>query len=101
MQFTTSKRFVLFMNPVYLVLVIHVIEHSAIDTLFLGLTLVNQSHKPDGQFLADGEVDIVGKNIGIGDVGDLLERLVFASYLKSEFSINLEVSMVFSVFYRM
>ena len=64
------------------------------------MILINQSHKPDGQLLADGDVDVVGKNIGIGDVGDLLERLVFAAHLKSDLSINFEVALVFSVFYR-
>ena len=41
-----------------------------------------QSHYPQGEFLAYGVLYAVGKDVGVGEVGNLLERLVAPAYLK-------------------
>ena len=41
-----------------------------------------QSHYPQGEFLAYGVLYAVGKDVGVGEVGNLLERLITSSYLE-------------------
>ena len=37
---------------------------------------IQQSHYPQGEFLAYGVLYAVGQDVGVGEVGNLLERLV-------------------------
>ena len=55
--------------------------------------LVKESYQPDGEFLPNGELHGVGKNIRIGDVGNLVEGLVFTTYLNSNLAVNLEIAL--------
>ena len=42
---------------------------------------IQQSHYPQGEFLAYGVLYAIGQDVGVGG-GNLLERLVAATYLK-------------------
>ena len=46
------------------------------------LGLVEQSHYPQGEFLAYGVLYAIGQDVGVGEVDNLLERLVASAYLE-------------------
>ena len=43
---------------------------------------IQHPHYPQGEFLAYGVLYTVGKDVGVGEVGNLLERLVASAYLE-------------------
>jgi hypothetical protein len=45
--------------------------------------LIDESKEPQGYFVAETCLDVVGHNIAVGKVGNLLEALPFATNLES------------------
>lgn len=60
-------------------------RHTIVMPLF-AVSTSNSSilhpHQPQGEFLAYGVLYAVGQDVGVGEVGNLLERLVLAAHLK-------------------
>lgn len=57
--------------------------------------LIQQSYYPEWKFFPDREFHWIGKDVGIGNISYLLERLIFTAYLDSRFAIYQEITLSF------
>ena len=57
--------------------------------------LIQQSYYPEWKFFPDREFHWIGKDVGIGNISYLLERLIFTAYLDSRFAIYQEIALSF------
>lgn len=55
--------------------------------------LIDESKEPQGYFVAETCLDVVGHNIAVGKVGNLLEALPFATNLESVLLVNQQVAL--------
>jgi hypothetical protein len=65
-----------------------------------GRLLICEAKQEERELLADRDVCEIGEDIGVGDVGYLIEALVGAPYLKSPFPVNFEITGTLSIFNR-
>ena len=63
-----------------------------------GIGLVQKTQHPKRQFGSYGQLDVVGKDVGIRQIRYLVEAFVLATNFKMVFAIHFEVAFVFPVF---
>ena len=70
----------------------HRFGSSAATALFVVL-LIDESEEPEGYLVTKSYLDVVGYDIAVGQVGNLGEAFLFATYLEQVFLVNLQVAL--------
>ena len=64
------------------------------------LGLIDHSYQPDGQFFSYGIFHGIGKNIRIGNIGNLVKGFFDSPHFEYNFAVYSEITCLLGIFYR-